>query len=317
MREILAAERRISPFVRKTPLWPARVRTVDGERDVLLKLEHLQVSGTFKARGAYNAVIRMARESSRSGPKRFVIASGGNAGIAAAVACKSLDVALTVVVPTWASPSRLAQLGQLGVEVVAQGETHAETHEIAGTIADRTKAVMLHPYNSVDAVAGAGTVALDLVKQSPGHGPIVVAVGGGGLLAGVALAGEYLGYETVGVEPTGAPSFNRALRAGAPVDVEVDTLAADTLGAARIGSLAFEICHQNPDVTSVLVDDKAIEMAREYLWQDFKLAVEPSAGAAFAAVMGGLVRSASDAPPVVILCGANALSVQTAMTVEG
>lgn len=303
MTDVWAARERIAGHIRTTPVWQVTIDTPTGPREVILKLEHLQLSGTFKARGAFNAVRRTIAQPD-PGPSRFVIASGGNAGIAAALACRAGNAELTVVLPNWAPDSKVRRLLSIGAKVVLEGETHSDTHEVVQRLSQQTGAVKLHPYDSVDAVAGAGTLALELAEQCPEHGSVVVSVGGGGLVAGTATVGHSSGRRTIGVEPTGAPTLHSARLAGRPVDVEIDTQAADSLGAARLGELAFQACGNDPLVTSLLVTDDEIEVARKYLWEQFRLNVELSAAAALAGVITGRLP-ALDAIPVVVLCGAN------------
>ncbi|RIJ77293.1 pyridoxal-phosphate dependent enzyme [Nakamurella silvestris] len=303
LQDVLTARELIRGDVRRTPIWAVTVQSPDGPREVLLKLEQLQVSGTFKARGAFTAVRRMQAGNSRH-TGGFIIASGGNAGIAAAVACRSIGAELTVVAPRWAPASKVDRLRALGARVVLDGETHVQTHLVVKELSAASGAVTLHPYDSVDAVAGAGTLALELAEQYPGHGPVVVSVGGGGLIAGVTTVGRAHGFLTVGVEPHGAPTLNRARTAGRPVDVDVDTSAADSLGAQKLGALAFLACGSGPQVESILVSDNDMEAARSYLWEQFRLNVELSAAAALAAVTTGQLAE-SVAPPVIVLCGAN------------
>lgn len=303
MTDVWAARERIAGHIRTTPVWQVTVDTASGHREVILKLEQLQVSGTFKARGAFNAVRRALAEPDR-GPARFIIASGGNAGIAAALACRANNAELTVVVPDWAPKSKVNRLLGSGAKVVVEGRTHSDTHEVVRRLSRQTGATRLHPYDSVDAVAGAGTLALELAEQCPDHGMVVVSVGGGGLVGGVATVGHSTGRETVGVEPFGAPTLHHARLAGRPVDVRIDTESADSLGAARLGELAFQAAGRDPLVTSLLVTDDEIAASRTYLWEQFRLNVELSAAAALAAVTTGRLPSL-DAIPVVVLCGAN------------
>ena len=301
--DVCEARSRVGSFVRETPVMRATLHAPYGDVDVVLKLEQVQVSGTFKARGSFNAVLHL-RDEGRLTPSGLVIASGGNAGIAASMAGRAVGAPVTVVVPEGSPAEKVARLRHLGADVVQGGPTHHDTFVWAQSFAARTGAFQLHAYDQPDIVAGAGTLALESLDQVPGLGSIVVAVGGGGLVGGVATVGTERGFRTVAVEPTGAPSLHAALAAGEPVDVRIDTIAKDSLGARRVGNLAYQVC-AGADVVSVLVEDLDIVVARELLWTEYRLLVEDSAAAAVAAICTGAYTPAGGELPVVVLCGAN------------
>ncbi|WP_083460095.1 pyridoxal-phosphate dependent enzyme [Jiangella muralis] len=302
LADVVAAADRIRGVVRTTPLWPAEIETPAGPVPVLLKLEQLQLSGSFKARGAFNSVLRLV-ELGRLPAAGLVIASGGNAGIAAALAGRHAGAPVTVFVPTDTPAVKVDRLRSLGATVRDGGPTHPDTHLAVAEFVSLTGAAAMHPYDTFDMVAGAGTLALEL--DGADHGPVVVAVGGGGLGAGIAAVGRDRDFEVIGVEPTGAPSLHEALKAGRPVPVVIDTIAVDSLGARVIGDFAFAAAAAG-HVRSVLVSDEEIVAARGYIWDQFRLAVENSAAAVVASVLSGSWRPDPVAgPPVLVLCGAN------------
>lgn len=298
--DVLAARSRVGDRVRRTPVLRVGVPTPGGEFPVALKLEHLQLGGSFKIRGSLNALLHRPA-AQRDAP--VVIASGGNAGIAAATASRMLGVACTVVVPASAPVVKVERLRALGAEVVLDGERYTDAYARATAIAVERGAQQLHAYDLPDVVAGAGVIGLELAEQVPDATTVLVAVGGGGLAAGIATA---LSGDTavVGVEPTGAPTLHRALAAGRPVDVPVDSVAADALGATRLGDIAMDVARSTAMV-SVLVDDDVIVDARNLLWREYRLAVEHSAAAPIAALLSGAYAPAPGERVVAVVCGAN------------
>ncbi|WP_410656173.1 serine/threonine dehydratase [Amycolatopsis sp. lyj-112] len=285
--DVCEAVAAVRPFVRRTPL--LRVE-VDG-RPLVLKLEHLQRSGSFKLRGAVNALV------SRPLPERVLTASGGNHGLGVATAASLLDLPATVYVPESAPQAKAARIEAAGAKLIRHGATYAEAAAKALEAATEPGTRYLHAYDDPAVVAGQGTVAAEIVEDAPDVDAILVAVGGGGLVAGTSLAG----LPTFAVEPERCRALNAALAAGEPVDVEIDSVAASALGATRTGSVPFEILRSSR-VTSVLVSDAELLAARDRLWEEFRLAVEPAAAVPFAAWLAG--RTEGDLP-CVILCGAN------------
>ena len=295
--DVLAAQGRLGSLVRRTPVLDAIVDTAAGPIPVSLKLEYLQVGGSFKFRGSLNAMLHSGADA-----VDFVIASGGNAGIAAASAARLRGVRCTVVVPDAAPAAKVAVLRDLGAEVVSHGDRYAMAFDRAVEIAHATGALQLHAYDLPDIVAGAGTVGLEIEEQVPDSNPILVAVGGGGLVSGIALGAA--GRQVVGVEPEGIPTLHAALAAGRPVEVAVDSIAADSLGASQLGDIAMDVVTRT-GVSSVLVSDSAIVAARSYLWRECRIAVEWGGATALAAVCSGAYVPAAGERPVVLLCGAN------------
>ena len=305
--DVQRAAERIAGRVRLTPVAMISPGDLWLPSGGCLKLEYVQHTGTFKARGAFNRILG-ARERGELDPAvGIVVASGGNAGLANAYAAAHVGVPATVFVPQTAPATKVARLRSYGTTVVQQGQEYAEAFAAAMEHVARTGAVYCHAYDQPEIVAGAGTLALELLDQVSSAAAqvdtVVVAVGGGGLMGGIAAALDGRA-QVVAVEPAGAATLNSALAAGEPVDVPVSGIAADSLGARRIGSIAWEIaCRAN--VTSVLVDDDAIIEARRSLWDQARIVVEHGAASAMAALSSGAYRPSPGELVAVILCGAN------------
>jgi threonine dehydratase len=293
--DVRTAEQRIAGRVRRTPVLcvgPA-----------LFKLEYLQHAGSFKTRGMVNQILAGAERGAL--PEVGIIAaSGGNAGLAAAYAARELGVPAEVYVPLNAPAVKVAKLTKLGARVVQVGSEYAEAYAAAAVQAEVTDALFCHAYDDADMVAGNGTLGLELLQQLPdGFDTVLVAVGGGGLVAGVAAALP-AEVRVVAVEPATCPALHAALEAGGPVDVPVSGVAADSLGARRVGGIAYEMAVLT-SMTSVLVDDQAIVDARRQLWEDYRIVVEHGTAAAQAALLSGAYVPAAGERVVVLLCGAN------------
>ena len=293
---------RIRDHVRSTPLCPVDRELIRGH--TVFKLEYLQHTGSFKPRGAFNRILR-AREDGVLDPRTgVVVASGGNAGMANAYAAARLGVPATLFVPETAPAVKVARLERYGARVVLAGREYATAYEAAQEEVSRSGALYCHAYDQPEIAAGAGTLALELLEQAPaGLDTVVVAVGGGGLLAGVAAALD--GAATVvGVEPAGAQTLRAALDAGRPVDVPVSGVAADSLGARRLGDIAFDVAGRLP-VSSVVVTDDDIVAARSMLWDRWRIVVEHGAATALAGLTSGAYCPEPDERVAVVLCGAN------------
>ena len=288
--DIDAAADAIRPYIRRTPLLDTRI---DGRR-LLLKLEHLQLSGSFKLRGAVNALL------SRPSGEHVVTASGGNHGLGVATAAGLLGRAATVFVPVTVPAGKARRIEAAGARLIRHGSTYAEAAAAAIEAAARPGCGYLHAYDDPAVIAGQGTVAAEVVAEVPEVDAFAVAVGGGGLASGTAIAAGP--RTTVAVEPENCQCLADALAAGRPVDGEVDSVAASALGATRVGELPFAILRAAP-VESVLVTDKELLTARDLLWDQFRLAVEPAAAVPFAAWQAGRVAGEL---PCLIICGANA-----------
>jgi threonine dehydratase len=301
---ILAAARRFAAdpraFVRRTPLWqlPGAALGVDCQA-LWLKLEQLQVGGSFKARGMYNRLL--ANPIPASG---VIVASGGNAGIATAAAARALGVRCEVFVPVVSSPAKQARLRELGADLVVTGAAYAEALDACLARQRETGALLTHAYDQPEVAAGAGTLAMEIEEQGAGvPASVLVSVGGGGLIAGIAGWFEQR-TRVIALEPELAPTLRRAREAGHPVDVSVSGIAADSLGAKRIGEIAWEVT-QRYVPHSLLVSDAAIRRAQLALWQQFKLAVEPAAALGLAALQSGVYAARPDETVCLVICGAN------------
>lgn len=299
--DVEAARERIAGRVRRTPMLDVGA-TYGGHG--LLKLECLQHTGTFKARGAFNRILGAEADGSLDRRVGVVVASGGNAGLANAFAARAVGVPATVFVPESAPAVKVQRLRAYGAEVVLIGSEYAAAYEAAVEHARTTGAVYCHAYDQPEIAAGAGTLGLEVLEDTGGEvDTVVVAVGGGGLMAGVAAATE--GHaRVVGVEPRSIPTLHTALAAGRPTDVAVSGVAADSLGARRLGEIGFEVATRTV-VRSVLVTDEDIVRARRLLWDDHRIVVEHGAAAALAALTSGAYRPAEDERVVVVLCVAN------------
>ncbi|MFT3953684.1 MAG: threonine/serine dehydratase [Piscinibacter sp.] len=299
--DIEAAAARIAPHVRRTPLWVLDSRQLElpgPPFEVWLKLEQLQRSGSFKARGMFNRLL--ANPIPAAG---VIAASGGNAGIATATAAQALGVPAEIFVPTVISAAKRARLEKLGATVVVTGAAYADAFAACQQRQRESGALMTHAYDQPEVLAGAGTLAREIEAQAGVPDALLVSVGGGGLVGGIAawFAGR---TRIVALEPERAPTLHAALAAGAPVDVEVGGIAADALGARRLGALAWEVVQHHP-LQSVVLRDEAILDAQKWLWQSLKLAVEPAAALPLAALRSAAVEVAAGQRVCLVLCGAN------------
>ncbi|GIF11725.1 threonine/serine dehydratase [Actinoplanes teichomyceticus] len=288
LADVEAAARRIDGRIRHTP-------TVAAGPDRWFKLEYLQHAGSFKTRGMMHKIL--------SGPvpaAGVIAASGGNAGLAAAYAAGELGVPAEVYVPVTAPAVKVAKLGKLGARVVQTGDEYAEAYAAALIRAEETGALFCHAYDDPDMVAGNGTIGLELPAEVD---TVLVAVGGGGLIAGV-IAALRDRVRIVGVEPVTACALHAALAAGGPVDVPVSGVAADSLGARRAGDIPYRLA-ADAQIESVLVEDDAIVDARRRLWDGHRIVVEHGTAAAYAALTSGAYRPAPGERVVTLLCGAN------------
>ncbi|MEW2578385.1 threonine/serine dehydratase [Streptomyces syringium] len=305
--DIKHAADRIAGHIRPVvtaPVDPATIPTRNNEPcHVWLALEHMQHTGSFKARGAHNFLA--AHQDEGTLPDAGVtIASGGNAGLACAWAARRLGVPATVFLPETAPAVKISKLRGYGADVRLTGTEYAEALAACQDFAATTGALASHAYDHPLIAAGAGTLLDEIHQQLPGLDTVVVAVGGGGLFAGIATAAQHHGVHVVAVEPENCRALAAALQAGHPVDVTVDSVAADSLGARRISRTALEAA-QHGDVTSILVPDAAITSARQALWDHRRLAVEHAAGTALAALTTSAYTPAGGETIAVVLCGAN------------
>jgi len=293
--EITAAATRIRPHVRRTP---SLRLDLPGFGPVEMKLEQLQHTGSFKARGAFNTLL--AGPVPKAG---VVAASGGNHGAAVAYAAHSLGHPAKIFVPEFAGPAKIALIRAQGAELEVVPGVYADALARAEAHAAATGAMQIHAYDAPATVAGQGTLALEWEEQGLEADSVLIAVGGGGLIGG-ALA--WLGgrRKVVAVEPELAPTLNRALAQGPDTQVSVGGVAANALGASKIGRIAYDLALEK-GVTSVLVSEAAIVASRDWLWRNLRLLVEPAGAAALAALQSGAYRPEKGERVAVLLCGAN------------
>jgi threonine dehydratase len=304
---IIAMERRIRPHVRVTPVVDVAMADIGlaGAAPVSLKLELLQHAGSFKARGAFaNLLTRPVP------PVGVVAASGGNHGAAVAFAAHRLGVPAKIFVPEVASPAKIRQIRDYGADLVVGGERYADAAAAAQLWAESSGALPVHPFDQLETLLGQGTVGLELEQQVPGIDTLLVAVGGGGLIAGIAAWYAEGGSPTriIGVEPEAAPTLTRALEAGRPVDAEAGGVAADSLAPRRVGELVFPIARDHVERV-VLVSDDAIRRAQRALWSVLRVVAEPGGAAAFGALLAGAYVPADGERVAVLVCGGNTTAV--------
>jgi threonine dehydratase len=296
--DIRRAGELVAPWVRRTPTIEVDVR---GLR-VVLKLELMQHAGSFKARGAFTNVL-----SAPEPPAMLVAASGGNHGLAVAYAGHALGIKTRIFVPETAPAVKVAAIAALGAEVDQVGTRYAEALDASRKVVELPGALALHAYDSLPTVSGQGTLGLEIAEQAPDVDTVLVAVGGGGLISGVAsaLAGVDEAVSVIGVEPDSCPTMHLALESHRPVDVAVGGVASDALGASRLGEIAFATATRL-GIGSVLVSDEEIVEARRWLWRHARVAAEPAGAAALAALLSGVYVPEGDERVCVVVCGGNA-----------
>ena len=304
--QISATEKIIRPHIRRTPI-------IEGDGGdfgldsipLLFKLELLQHSGSFKARGAFaNLLLRKIPQAG------VVAASGGNHGAAVAFAAMKLGVPAKIFVPTVASPEKIARIRGYGAELVVTGERYADALAASERWAAESGALTLHAYDQPETLLGQGSVGLEFEQQAPDLDSLLVAVGGGGLIGGV--ASWYANrIKIIGVEPEAAPTLHNALQAGHPVDSPAGGIAADSLAPNRVGKLMFPIAQKF--VSSViLVQDDAIQQAQQALWKVLRIVAEPGGAAAFAALLSGRYKPQPGERVGILVCGGNTDAVNFA-----
>lgn len=303
-REVVArVERLIRPHVRVTPVLQARGGDFGlGCGDLSFKLELLQHAGSFKSRGAFANLL--TRDIPRVG---VVAASGGNHGAAVAYAASRLGVPARIYVPTVASPAKIALIRSCGAELVIEGDRYADALGAAERWATETGALQIHAFDQPGAILGQGSVGLEWESQAPELDTLLVAVGGGGLIGGIAAWYEGK-VRLVGVEPQAAPTLSHALKAGRPVDAPAGGIAADSLAPRRVGELMFPLAQKFVDRV-VLIDDDTIRLAQQKLWEVMRVVAEPGGAAAFAALVSGAYKPAADERVGVLVCGGNTTAV--------
>jgi threonine dehydratase len=306
--DIATAAARIAGYVRHTPLLRVTGSDLGLGFPVVLKLELLQHTGSFKPRGAFNRLLSVkapAAGSPAAGvPAAGVIAaSGGNHGAAVAYAARALGVAAEIFVPALTPSTKVARIASYGAHVVQGGETYAEALAASRARQTESGALEVHAYDHPAVLAGQGTVGREFEMDAPDLTHVLVATGGGGLIGGIAA--WYAGSAAVvSVEPQGCPALHDALRAGQPVAAPVGGLAADSLGARQVGGLMFPIAARHVAAT-LLVSDDAIGAAQRLVWDRLRLIAEPGGATALAALLSGVFVPPEGARIGVLMCGAN------------
>ncbi|MER9850782.1 threonine/serine dehydratase [Mesorhizobium sp. M0106] len=299
-QRIAAIEPRIRPFVRHTPV--LRVDMADFGRPPLpvdLKLECLQHSGSFKARGAFTNLLE------RPVPAAGVVAaSGGNHGAAVAYAAMRLGHKATIFVPEVSPQAKLDRIRGYGAELIVGGARYAEALAASESFAEKSGALQIHAFNQEETLVGQGTLGLEIEADLPKLDTLLVAVGGGGLIGGIAawFSGR---IRIIAVEPEGAPTLHRAFEAGRPVDAPAEGIAADSLAPRRVGEMMYPIAEAFVE-RSILVGDDDIIAAQAALWDRVRIISEPGGAAAFAALLSGRYAPAAGERVAVLVCGANA-----------
>ena len=300
---IRSAYRIISGRVRRTPIAEiAAGELATCSNPIVLKLESLQHSGSFKARGAFASLLSGAVPAAG-----VAAASGGNHGAAVAYAAHALAIPARIFVPTISSPSKITRIRSYGADLAVEGDRYADALARCEAYCGESGARSIHAYDQPATLIGQGTLGLELETQAPGLDTLLVAVGGGGLIGGIAA--WYQGrIRIVGVEPDGAPSLAMALAAGHPVDAPQGSIAADSLAPLRVGTLMFPLAQRFVEQV-VLVTDAAIREAQVRLWDMLRIVAEPGGATAFAALVAGVYRPVAGERVGVLVCGGNTTAV--------
>ncbi|HEX7838479.1 MAG TPA: threonine/serine dehydratase [Kofleriaceae bacterium] len=299
---IAATEPVIRPHIRRTPVLEVDGRDLGlGDLRLVFKLELTQKAGSFKARGAFaNLLLRPVP------PAGVVAASGGNHGGAVAHAARALNIPARIYVPTISTPAKIERIRDAGAELVVVGDRYDDALAASEAWAQTSGALRVHAYDQDETMMGAGTLGLELEAQVGVPDAVIAAVGGGGLIGGIAA---WFGGRTrmIGVEPELAPTLARALAAGEPVDAPCGGIAADSLAPRRIGDRTFPIARRF--VESVLVTDEAIAHAQRTLWSALRIAVEPGAAASTAALLSGRFQPPPGSRVAIVISGGNTSAV--------
>ena len=306
--DIEAAAKRIAGHIRRTPMLHAdQCAAPPGDADLWLKLENLQPTGSFKARGATNKLLTTPPAALVNG---IVTASGGNHGLATARAARIAGVPATVFVPATVSAEKVDKLLKWGADVRRVGELWDESNREAIAFAERTGAIYFHPFADPAVVAGQGTLGIEIVDELPDVETVIVAIGGGGLIAGIATAvrAKKPSARIVGVEPTGSPTLQASLAAGEVVRLSQVTTRVATMACGRTVEPVFDIVRRCVDEVMLIADEEMLEAAR-WLWFEFGVAADPSGAAAAAAVRTGRVRLRPGERVCGLVCGAGSEGV--------
>ncbi|MBE7635365.1 pyridoxal-phosphate dependent enzyme [Sneathiella sp. P13V-1] len=292
------AAERLAPYIRKTPLLDLEIAK---GQTVSCKLENLQVSGSFKVRGALNTVLTLSEEQLKRG---LVTASGGNHGMGVAYAGALTNTPTTIYLPENTPASKVAKLKKLTPDVIVSGPVWDDANALALKDRDANGKTYIHPFADETVIQGQGTIALEVLEAAPHLDTLLVAIGGGGLISGVAYAAKLINpnIRIIGIEATGAPTLHDSLKAGELVTLDAINTRAGTLAPRRSETPNFEIISKNVDQI-VLVEDDMMEDAAKWLWESAGIAVELSAAAAIAALQHNLIPSDTGNTGVII-CGA-------------
>lgn len=303
LESIRQAYTRIAPYVRHTPLLPPPALHTDLPAQLRLKLENLQVSGSFKARGVFNNLLRLDQQQRERG---VITASGGNHGAALAYAAWRLGIPATVYLPASASADRVARIAAWGARLIQHGTNWDDAHIKAHEHAAAEGLVYVHPFDAQGTLEGQGTLGLELLDDLPGLDCVLIAIGGGGLIGGMAAAIKQCrpGVRIVGVEPVGAPSMRVSVEAGRVVALPAVHTIADTLAPRSVCERTLTLTQRYVDEI-VLVEDAQMVAAMRWLWTECNQLVEPAGAAVIAALLSGVVKVDSYAQPVALICGGN------------
>ena len=300
---IAATERLIRPHIRRTPVIEANGAEFGlAAMPLVFKLEQLQHAGSFKTRGAFTNLLQ------RPVPTAGVAAaSGGNHGAAVAYAAMKLGIPAKIFVPGISSPAKIARIRGYGADLAVGGERYADALAASEAWVAQSGALPVHAFDQAETLLGQGTLALELESQAPDLDSLLVGVGGGGLIGGIAAwhAGR---VSVIGVEPEAAPTLTRALAAGRPVDAEAGGIAADSLAPRRVGELVFPIAQRHV-ARVVLVTDDAIRAAQAALWETLRIVAEPGGAAAFAALLSGRYVPRAGERVGIVVSGGNTVAV--------
>lgn len=303
LQDIHAAAERIAPYIRRTPLMQvAAVADAPSPAPLWLKLECLQATGSFKARGATNRLLGTPAAELAAG---VVTASGGNHGLAVARAARLADVPAMIFVPTNASPAKIDKLRKLGATVKIVGSVWNDTNVHAQAYADEHGAAYFHPFADPLVLAGQGTVALEILEDNPDIDTVLIAIGGGGLISGMSVALKALkpSVRIVGIEPVGCPTFHASLAAGEVVTLDKVTTRVATMACARTEPAVFALSRDAIDEVVLVEDEQMLDAAR-WLWFEFGIAADLSGAAAVAALRAGRLQLAADCTVCALVCGA-------------
>ncbi|MEO1620424.1 MAG: threonine/serine dehydratase [Cyanobacteria bacterium J06632_3] len=288
----------ISNYIRQTPVITLATGAFGVDAHLTLKLELMQCAGSFKSRGAFNRILQNVVPSAG-----VIAASGGNHGAAVAYAARELGHAAEIFIPTISSSTKVKRLKDYGANVTVTGRDYIEALEASDRRAAETNSLVVHAFDQVEVIAGQGTVGLELENQAPDLDSVLISVGGGGLIGGIA-AWYQNRCQVVSVEPERAPTLHQSLAMGKQIDVEVGGIAADALGSRRVGNMMLPIAQQYVNQT-VLVDEASIITAQQLLWSELRIAAEPAGVVPIAALISGRYQPVPGEKIGVLICGGN------------